>query len=148
MLKFINVLNQCTPDRIEQRKQLTYTVAIALGMLAPLPNSNVEEPYEYYIANYKDKAMSIVANINELVVFDTELTLKLAADVWLERYELVYPPTLYYLTTKLGRGLSNLSEEDIKYISSNGFSLSNIFDILVQNNLLTRELVCGSEGGC
>ena len=148
MLKFINVLNQCTPDRIEQRKQLAYTVAIALGMLAPLPNTNVAEPYEYYIATYKDKAMSIVSTINEIVVFDTELTLKLAADVWLERYELVYPATIYFFINTLSNNFSTLSEEDIRYISDNSISLSNIFDILVQNNLLTKELVCGLEGDC
>ena len=44
--------------------------------------------------------------------------------------------------------LRNLSEEDIRYISSNSISLSNIFDILVQNNLLTKELVCGLEEAC
>lgn len=148
MLKFINLLNRCTPDRIEQRKQLAYTVAMALGMLTPLPNTNVVEPYEYYIATYKDKAMSIVSVINELVVFDTELTLKLAADIWLERYELVYPSTMFSFISTLSNNYSTLSEEDIKYISDNSNSLSNIFDILVKNNLLTKELVCGLEGDC
>lgn len=136
MLKFINKLNQITPDRIEQRKQLAYTLGLVLGMSAGLPTEAIEDPRGFFIVSYLGDAMEVVARVNEITPFDTELALFLFEGCWLERYYKAYPKNLYTFLTNLSNDLDFLSRENVIYLSDNKIAIDNIHLLLVDLDLL------------
>lgn len=84
-------------------------IATAIAYAIPLPTSELTDvtPEDYYTSYHRWSVTRLVESINEEFLIDTSAVLRVAVQMWILRYRMVYTPTaiagiLYVMATADG----------------------------------------------
>lgn len=125
-------------EHIEDRKKtLALAVSIAVARHLQIPTSLVESANQYFTTTLTKEVSGKIYQINEQIVFDTDLAISNCRAYWMIRYFTVYPESLSLVVSddfdfycKLAGVDKFISIEDYKYANENKIVLSQLVNKL------------------